>query len=74
VLKKDLRRAPEIPLKVDLPRGIHHAEVHRPGVEIDPSVVLVLSGVESHRVSLPEVLVLRRSTEPTLCGVGLRGA
>jgi hypothetical protein len=40
-----------IPVQHDLAVLIQDAEVHRAGVQIDPAVKLVLSGVESHEVS-----------------------
>jgi hypothetical protein len=43
------------------------------GAEVDPAVVLVLFGVESHRISPPELENHLRVQPTSSSGVGLRG-
>jgi hypothetical protein len=47
-LKERLGAAPEILLEQDLAFSIEDAQVHGLGVKIDPAVVLMSLGVESH--------------------------
>ena len=44
---------------------VHDAQVHRPRVQIDPTVMLVLAGVESHRFPSCEWLGLPTPAYPT---------
>ncbi len=60
-----------VPMDADLAFRIQHADVHPPSVQIDPTVVSVLRGVEPHQVSsFPAVAgVLFGRTHLTLpCG------
>jgi hypothetical protein len=45
-------------VKQDLPVSVHNAEVHGLGVKIDPAVMLVVLGVESHGSLLEWLLVV----------------
>jgi len=50
-LKKGLRVCPEILVNHGFPSLIQDADIHRPGVQIDPTIRLVLFRVELHEVS-----------------------
>jgi hypothetical protein len=65
------RSAPHVLVEQDLPLTIENAEVHGLGVQIDPAVVAMWVGVESHG-SLLERLVFA-SNQPTSSEVGRGG-
>ena len=50
-LEERLRIRGQVPVHEHLTRGVEDADVHRPRVQVDPAVMAVLSGVESHRSS-----------------------
>jgi len=50
-LEEGLGACLEVLMHQNLPSLVEDAHIHRPGVEIDPTVCLMLFGVKSHEVS-----------------------
>jgi hypothetical protein len=50
-LEKGLGFGPEVTMEDHVSVTVEYAEIHGPGVEIDATIVVMLTGVESHEVS-----------------------
>jgi hypothetical protein len=63
-LQEGLRACLKILVPPDLPSLVQEADVHRPGVEIDPTVRLMWFGIESQRVASSEQVALSKVSIP----------
>jgi hypothetical protein len=65
-LKEGLGAGLDVLMHQDLPSLVEEANLHRPGVEIDPTVCCMLFGIESHEVSSSSFACYPSTSSPTV--------